>query len=83
MAVSVMQSVSYCTESKLSNGSASIFSNRELAKQLMIGRTKFRYIINSSIAPYFKQLLIDKKMFSLYIIYSDERLNKVTQDCQM
>ena len=61
-----------------------LFTDSEIAKDFQLSRTKLTYITNFSIAPYFRQLLIDElKNCNYYSLCSDESLNDFTQTCQM
>ena len=61
--------------------SSAMCPDSKIAKDFKLGRTKL-YLVNYGIVPHFKSLL-DTKLKKVPIYTFDERLNKVTQECEM
>ena len=61
-----------------------MFTDSEIAGQMSVGKTKFRYIIFYGLAPHFKSKLREAINSSVYYSVSlDESLNSVQQKCQI
>ena len=62
----------------------SMFPDSQIAQQFSLSKTKCGYYINYGLAPYYRELLIDKiKQSPFFTVLFDESLNKVLQQEQM
>ena len=61
-----------------------VFSDSDTAKSFSVRKTTCAYYINFGIAPYFKDLLLEKLKSSKYIVVSyDDSLNTILEEEQM
>ena len=61
-----------------------MFPDSKAAEEFSMSSSKISYIVNHGLAPYFKTILKDEITKSdCYIVSSGERLNDMTQTCQM
>ena len=80
----VVSGLSHNSNNNISNCFRAMFPNNATAEQFSLGRTKFTYVVNHGLSPYFKELLPDNVNLSdCFVISFDESLNSVTQSCEM
>ena len=61
-----------------------MFPDSKIAEVFSMGRTKSMCLINHGLAPFFKSLLLSELNRSYIFVFSfDERLNQVTQTCEI
>ena len=61
-----------------------ICRDSQIAKDFKLGCLRLMYIVNYSIAPYFKQLLdVKSKKASRYTLYFDKSPNEISQESEM
>ena len=61
-----------------------MFPDSQIAKKFSLGKTKCAYLISFGLAPYFKNLLLERvKNSQDYVLLFDESLNKTTQQKQL
>ena len=61
-----------------------IFRDSQIASKFSLSKTKYSYIINFGLAPYFSELLLSQiKASSFFVISYDESLKKILRNEQM
>ena len=79
-----MSHFSYRSCSELGDLFHRMFPDSQIAKKFSLGRTKCAYLVSFGLAPYFKNVLLERiKTSQDYVVLFDESLNKTTQGKQL